>query len=722
MGGLRAAEIHYFRVPPDLWEVVLLRATQFGADTVSTYIPWGFHEPEEGLVDLTGETDDRRDLVRFVDLIAEFGLGFVAKPGPFVDAELLGGGVPLWLPERYPETIARRWNGDPFPHSDSHVARCTVRHPTYVEKVGGWFDAVVPVLRKAQEAGFLTAVQVDNECPGDGFWSYEMDPPSPNRADYNDPWPDPTVPMPGDWPSPPPASEEELAPFVALDRFADEQMVGAVATFARMLRDRGITAPLFHDLCCGRWEIGPMVADMGMLAQATGWLGSNVYAEDLRDPFFLHGEYGYSFEEYVHYCWWRPRLMRSLAPERPVFAPEISAVADLYLQAPLIGGTDAFCVYVLHQVPSDAPDVGSYPRWATEAPLRIDGEPERRFWNGKTLFAWQEAGGDRLATSTVPADVALVYRREPEHAAIWAEVDGAGWPAGDAFGEQVRALNTGRRSQEQAQALVRAGIEFDVVDPRFAPDGWERDYRHVLEPGDPVPDDPALRYAWTDVEGVDASVRYAADGSGDVFLVLVNRTQARASGTIRWRGDAGGVPFELDGPALSAAQVDGVSGEVVSAILGGRARIGGLRFSGRLASVARLGDGVLLTSADDGTFEVPAAGRAVWRLTFAGAVEPWGEVEGDVVTFRTEVGDSRTDLLCVGELPDSLVARFDTFRRLMRARVGDDTDWERLQREFALARVAGDAVTARDRERRLARLAAAELTVPDRPRARGASS
>jgi hypothetical protein len=112
----------------------------------------------------------------------------------------------------------------------------------------------------------------------------------------------------------------------------------------------------------------------------------------------------------------------------------------------------------------------------------------------------------------------------------------------------------------------------------------------------------------------------------------------------------------------------------------------------------------------------------VWRLTFAGAVEPWGEVEGDVVTFRAEVGDSRTDLLCVGELPDSLVARFDTFRRLMRARVGDDTDWERLQQEFALARVAGDAATARDRERRLARLAAAELTVPDRPRARGASS
>ena len=67
----RAAEIHYFRVPRDLWELMLLRARQFGADTISTYIPWGFHEMEEGRVDLTGETvlhaaevgDTRTDLL-----------------------------------------------------------------------------------------------------------------------------------------------------------------------------------------------------------------------------------------------------------------------------------------------------------------------------------------------------------------------------------------------------------------------------------------------------------------------------------------------------------------------------------------------------------------------------------------------------------------------------------------------------------------------------------
>ena len=92
--SFRAVEVCYYRVSRDLWELYLLRATQFGADAISTYIPWMWHEPEEGRFDLTGEADERRDLVTFLNLCREFGLGFVAKPGPFVDAELLGGGVP----------------------------------------------------------------------------------------------------------------------------------------------------------------------------------------------------------------------------------------------------------------------------------------------------------------------------------------------------------------------------------------------------------------------------------------------------------------------------------------------------------------------------------------------------------------------------------------------------------------------------------------------------
>jgi hypothetical protein len=698
----RAAEIHYFRVPRDLWELYLLRAGQFGADTISTYIPWSFHEPVEGRIDLIGGTEERRDFAGFVKLVDRFGFGLVAKPGPFVDAEVLGGGVPPWLFERRPEIVAERFNGDAYRHGDSHVPRATYRHPAYVEAVGRWFDAVVPVLLEAQATGSLQAVQVDNECPGDGMWSYEMDPPSPNRADHNEPWTGRPFEMPRTWPSPPPSSLEELAPFVELERYADDQMTGGVALFAAMLRDRGITAPLFHDMNCGRWEISPMLCDMGKLSRAVGgWLGSNVYAEDVRDPFFAAGEYRLSFEEYVHFAMWRPRLMRSYAADRPVFTPEISAAGDLYLAAPLMGGTEAWSVYMLHQVPEDPPDVGSYPSWAMEAPMTREGEPEERFWNGKTLFTYLAATMPAMRDASLPADVALTYDREPELAASWAEIEGAGWPEGDPFGERVRAMNSGRRSQELAQELVRREIEFDVVDVRYAGPGWEDAYRYVLRPGDEVPNDRGLRHAWTGIDGVDVIVRSGT--AGDAFVTLVNRSGERRDGVARWRG-GGALAFALDAPKLCAAHVE-PGGAVRSAILAGRASLGEISFTGRLGAVASFGDTLVLTASTEGVFEVPVGGRAVHRLTFDGRLHRVRS-RGGLVPFVALDGAGRTDCLFVGDPLADHLERFERFREALLERLADRFDpadpeagWTRAQAAMTKARIAGDLDEAARHER-----------------------
>lgn len=699
----RAAEIHYFRVPRHLWELYLLRAGQFGVDTISTYIPWFFHEPQPGRFDLTGETDERRDLAGFVRLVEAFGYGFIAKPGPFIDAETIGGGVPPWLFEQHPGIVARRFDGEAFRHGDSHVVRASYRSDEYAAATGRWFDAVTPILREAQDHGALTAVQVDNECPGDGMWSYEMDPPSPNRADFNDPWKDRPFDMPRVWPSPPPASLEELAPFMELERYADDQMTGGVAVFAQQLRDRGITAPLFHDMNCGRWEISPMLCDMGKLSRAVGgWLGSNVYAEDVRDPFVATGEYRYSFEEYVHFGHWRPRLMRSYAPDHPVFSPEIASVGDVYLGAPLMGGTEAWCVYMLHQVPEDPADVGAYPSWAMEAPMTREAEPTERFWDAKTLFTYLAAVMPQMRDATLPADVALTYEREPELAASWAEVDGAGWPAGDPFGEQVRSMNHGRRSQELAQELVRRQIAFDVMDVRYAEPGWEAAYRHVLVPGDEVPEDPSLRWAWSDVDGVDVTARFGADGS--VYLSMLNRTQERQEGLVSWR-DGGSLPFAMDGPKLSAVHLD-PHGEERSALLGGCASLGDLRFTGRLGAVSRHGDALMLTAPSEGVFHVPVQGRSVHRLTWDGSLHPW-EAEGDLVPYVEIDGLGRTDCVFVGDPMPWYLERFERFRALMAARLGPEVmadpeaAWEAAQRGMAQARARGDDEAAGPHEQLL---------------------
>ena len=44
---MMSGEIHYYRMPPKMWDVHLKRAKEAGLNTVSSYIPWGWHEYEE---------------------------------------------------------------------------------------------------------------------------------------------------------------------------------------------------------------------------------------------------------------------------------------------------------------------------------------------------------------------------------------------------------------------------------------------------------------------------------------------------------------------------------------------------------------------------------------------------------------------------------------------------------------------------------------------------
>lgn len=104
-----AAELHSFRTPPDNWLLLLVRLRQMGANAISTYVPWGWHELQPGVFDFAGATHPQRNLVRFVHLCRLPGLRLILKPGPFVDAELLGGGIPLWLWQNYLDLRRKLW-------------------------------------------------------------------------------------------------------------------------------------------------------------------------------------------------------------------------------------------------------------------------------------------------------------------------------------------------------------------------------------------------------------------------------------------------------------------------------------------------------------------------------------------------------------------------------------------------------------------------------------
>lgn len=493
---LRVVEIHYFRVPRHRWELLLLRARQSGANGVSSYIPWIHHQPTPDAPDLRGDTAAERDLVGFVELCARFGLGFIAKPGPFCDAELLGGGVPTWLIAANPDWWAQRHDGDPYRHSDSHDPRLSYDHPEVQAAAGAWLETVASAL--APFAGeTLWAVQVDNEAPGDGMWIHEDAlAPSPLRADFASParWQSfleerygtldalnaawgtqyddvADIALPRVWAEP--DSVAGMRPWLDLDRFADAQIASGLHAYADALRSvLGEGVPLFHDWLCMPWQLAGMLVDPGMLADTCGWVGQNVYAEGVDPDEMIAGTAWYRMNdaEYVHHAWWRTRLCHTLSPAgMPHLVPEISARQAFYLQCSLIGGMDAPCIYMLHSSEPEPPGVGAFQRWAEEAPVLPDGTVLTWWWNLRCLFLCLEAGGAELAASPLEAPVAVVWDHAGERLARWnGVIPGGGFADDSLLGTLAANANTSELGQELARRLVNSGIPFDVVDPTRA--------------------------------------------------------------------------------------------------------------------------------------------------------------------------------------------------------------------------------------------------------------
>jgi hypothetical protein len=157
---LRAGEFQYFRIRPDLWRPGLEKLKAAGFNAVSSYVPWVWHEPEEGQLDFTGRTHPQRDLVGFLETCRAAGMLFLARPGPYIYAEYRGFGHPRWLGESYPDTVMRDPRGRLV--RGDHYCNFAVMQPTYLAKVERWYAAVVEALRPFFDDPVIS-FQLDNE-------------------------------------------------------------------------------------------------------------------------------------------------------------------------------------------------------------------------------------------------------------------------------------------------------------------------------------------------------------------------------------------------------------------------------------------------------------------------------------------------------------------------------------------------------------------------------
>ncbi|KAG9085345.1 hypothetical protein FRC06_003654 [Ceratobasidium sp. 370] len=86
-------EFHPWRLPSiPLWRDILEKMKAGGFNAVSIYIHWGITEGKRGVLNFEGH----RSITKFLDIAKDVGILVIVRPGPYINAETAGGGMPAW--------------------------------------------------------------------------------------------------------------------------------------------------------------------------------------------------------------------------------------------------------------------------------------------------------------------------------------------------------------------------------------------------------------------------------------------------------------------------------------------------------------------------------------------------------------------------------------------------------------------------------------------------
>lgn len=160
---LYAASIHYWRLDRRDWGACIQSIRDLGFQLVDLYIPWSIHEIAEGRFDF-GE-DPSKDIGAFLRLIHEAGLSAIVRPGPHINAELTGFGIPervLWSPA----CQARSPRGNPviLPMLPAAFPVPSYASNVFHREAATYFQQLGPILHPhLYPNGPVVMVQVDNE-------------------------------------------------------------------------------------------------------------------------------------------------------------------------------------------------------------------------------------------------------------------------------------------------------------------------------------------------------------------------------------------------------------------------------------------------------------------------------------------------------------------------------------------------------------------------------
>ena len=139
---VKAAEVHYPRIPQAYWDHRIKMCKALGMNTLCLYVFWNIHEQSEGQFDFTGNND----VAAFCRLAQKNGMYVIVRPGPYVCAEWEMGGLPWWLLKK-------------------KDIRLREQDPYFMERVKIFEEKVAEQLSSLtiQNGGPIIMVQVENE-------------------------------------------------------------------------------------------------------------------------------------------------------------------------------------------------------------------------------------------------------------------------------------------------------------------------------------------------------------------------------------------------------------------------------------------------------------------------------------------------------------------------------------------------------------------------------
>ena len=145
-----SGEFHYFRIHPAQWDDRLRRMRTAGLNTITTRVPWNFHERQQSTIQFGGLWN----LADFIHSVHRLGFLLIVNIGPYIDADWELGGLPSWLLR------------------DRQMTLRSSNYPAFLQFVSDYFSHLLPIIERStyRRRGPVIAVQIENE-----FGSYGHD-------------------------------------------------------------------------------------------------------------------------------------------------------------------------------------------------------------------------------------------------------------------------------------------------------------------------------------------------------------------------------------------------------------------------------------------------------------------------------------------------------------------------------------------------------------------